>query len=144
MNGIIKEKVYIEQLLGFEDYEFPNHVYKLNKALYGLKQSPRAWYERLSKFLIDNEFTHGKVDTTLFLKKKDKNLLVVQIYIDDIILGGTMHFFVKNLQNSYKENSKWVWWRNLISSLDFKSNKKRKKFLLIKPNTLGKLLKGLI
>ena len=56
LNGIIKEEVYIEQPPGFEDYEFLNHVFKLNKAFYGLKQAPRAWYERLSKFLIENEF----------------------------------------------------------------------------------------
>ena len=57
LNSIIKEKVYIEQPLGFEDYEFSNHVFKLNKALYDLKQALRAWYERFSKFLIENRFT---------------------------------------------------------------------------------------
>ena len=68
-NGTIKEKVHVEQLSGFEDHQFSNHVYKLNKALYGLKQAPRAWYERLSKFLIENGFKKGNMDTTLFLKK---------------------------------------------------------------------------
>ena len=63
LNGTIKKKVYVEQPSSFEDYEFSNHVF--NKALYGLKQAPRAWYERLSKFLIDNEFECRKVDTTL-------------------------------------------------------------------------------
>ena len=77
--------------MGFESYKFSNHVFKLNKALYGLKQDPRAWYERLSKFLMDNEFKCEKVDTTLFLKKKDKHLLIVQIYVDDIIFGGIIH-----------------------------------------------------
>ena len=91
LNGTINEEVYIEQPSRFESYVFPNHVFKLNKALYGLKQAPRAWYERLSKFLMDNEFKCGKVDTTLFLKKKDENLLIVQIYVDDIIFGGTTH-----------------------------------------------------
>ena len=57
LNDTIKEKVYVEQLLRFEDHEFPNHVFKLNKALYGLKQAFRAWYERLNKFLIENCFT---------------------------------------------------------------------------------------
>ena len=51
LNGDLKEEVFVKQPLGFEDVELPDHVFKLNKAIYGLKQSPRAWYERLSKFL---------------------------------------------------------------------------------------------
>ena len=56
--------------LGFENPHFPNHVFKLSKALYGLKQAPRAWYERLSKLLIENDFNRGKVDTIFFIKVK--------------------------------------------------------------------------
>ncbi len=89
LNGYINEEVYVEQPPGFENHQYPNHVYKLNKALYGLKQAPRAWYERLSKFLLDHEFSRGNVDTTLFLKKKNKDILVVRIYVDDIIFGAT-------------------------------------------------------
>jgi hypothetical protein len=55
LNGFIAEEVYVEQPPGFENHEFPNHVFKLSKALYGLKQAPRAWYERLSGFLIERE-----------------------------------------------------------------------------------------
>ena len=77
LNGTIKEEVYVEQPPGFEDYKFFDHVFKLNKALYGLKQAPRAWYERLSKFLIENGFKRENVDTILFLKKEDESLLVV-------------------------------------------------------------------
>ena len=57
----------------------------MNKAFYGLKQAPRAWYERLSSFLLENEFTRGSVDITLFIKRDNKNFLIIQIYIDDII-----------------------------------------------------------
>ena len=56
LNGTIKEDVYVKQSSRFEDYEYPNHIFKLNKALYGLQQAPKTWYERLSKFLIDNDF----------------------------------------------------------------------------------------
>ena len=91
LNGTIKKKVYVEQPPSFKYHKFFYHIFKLNKALYGLKQAPRAWYERLSKFLIDNEFEHRKVDTTLSLKKKDESLLIVQIYVDDIIFCGTTH-----------------------------------------------------
>jgi len=67
----------------------PNHVLKLDNALYGLKQAPRAWYERLSKFLLDNGYKKGKIDNTLFLKSRGKELLIVQVYVDDIIFGAT-------------------------------------------------------
>ena len=63
--------------------------FKLKKSLYGLKQAPRAWYERLSKFLIYSGFKMGKIDTTLFIKPKDNDMLIIQIYVDDIIFGTT-------------------------------------------------------
>ena len=81
--------MFVEQQPGFESFNFPNHVFKLKKALYGLKQAPRAWYERLSKFLISSGFKMKKIDTTLFIKPKDKDMLIVQIYVDDIIFGTT-------------------------------------------------------
>jgi hypothetical protein len=89
LNGPIKEEVYVEQPPGFEDSEYPNHVYKLSKALYGLKQAPRAWYECLRDFLITNGFKVGKVEPTLFTKTLDSDLFVCQIYVDDIIFGST-------------------------------------------------------
>src|SRR3954470_22619925 len=87
LNGYIHEEVYVHQPPGFEDSMSPNHVFKLKKSLYGLKQAPRAWYERLSSFLLDNGFTRGKVDTTLFCKTFKKDILICQIYVDDIIFG---------------------------------------------------------
>jgi hypothetical protein len=89
LNGPIKEEVYVEQSPGFEDSEYPNHVYKLSKALYGLKQAPRAWYECLRDFFITNSFRVGKADPTLFTKTISKDLFVCQIYVDDIIFGST-------------------------------------------------------
>ena len=86
LNGFINEKVCVEHLPDFEDKELSNHVFKLSKALYGLKQAPRAWYERLSNFLIKNDFQRGMVDTTLFTKNFQNKLLIVQIYVDDIFL----------------------------------------------------------
>ena len=89
LNGFLNEEVYVHQPPGFINEKKPNHVFKLKKALYGLKQAPRAWYERLSSFLIENGFSRGKVDTTLFRKLQKDNLLIVQIYVDDIIFGAT-------------------------------------------------------
>jgi hypothetical protein len=88
LNGPIKEDVYVEQPPGFEDSEYPSHVYKLSKALYGLKQALRAWYECLRDFLITNGFKVEKADPTLFTKTIDKDLFICQIYVD-IIFGST-------------------------------------------------------
>ena len=77
LNGFIFEEVYVEQSPGFENNSLPNHVFKLTKALYGLKQAPRAWYDRLSTFFIEYNFTKGKVDTTLFIKNFKNNFLIV-------------------------------------------------------------------
>ncbi|GJX39783.1 putative ribonuclease H-like domain-containing protein [Tanacetum coccineum] len=85
LNGNLREEVYVSQPDGFVDKDNPNHVYKLKKALYGLKQAPRAWYDMLSSFLISQDFSKGSVDPTLFFHRDDKELLLVQIYVDDII-----------------------------------------------------------
>jgi len=77
LNGVREEEVFVKQLPGFEDLKHPNHVYKLNKSLYGLKQAPRAWYDRMSNFLIKNDFKRGQVDTTLFRRTLEKDILVV-------------------------------------------------------------------
>jgi hypothetical protein len=93
LNGPIKEEVYVEQLPSFESEEYPNHVYKLHKVLFGIKQAPRAWYECLRDFLIENGFRIGKADSTLFTRKMGKDLFVCQIYVDDIIFGYTNKSF---------------------------------------------------
>nr|GFB34347.1 retrovirus-related Pol polyprotein from transposon TNT 1-94 [Tanacetum cinerariifolium] len=87
LNGILKEEVY--EPLGFVSKQYPDHVYALDKAMYGLKQAPRAWYAVLSYFLIESGFQKGSIDTTLFIKKKGKHIMLIQIYVDDIIFGST-------------------------------------------------------
>ncbi|GKB66578.1 retrovirus-related pol polyprotein from transposon TNT 1-94 [Tanacetum coccineum] len=89
LNGILREEVYVSQPDRFVDQDNPNHVYKLKKALYGLKQAPRAWYDLLSKFLLSQEFSKGTVDPTLFIRRQGKDILLVQIYVDDIIFAST-------------------------------------------------------
>nr|GEZ94362.1 retrovirus-related Pol polyprotein from transposon TNT 1-94 [Tanacetum cinerariifolium] len=88
LNGDLKEEVYVSQPEGFVDPDHPTHVYRLKKALYGLKQAPRAWYDMLSRFLLDNSFSKGAVDPTLFTRKTRKHILLVQIYVDDIIFAS--------------------------------------------------------
>ncbi|GJR95139.1 retrovirus-related pol polyprotein from transposon TNT 1-94 [Tanacetum coccineum] len=89
LNGELKEEVYVSQPEGFVDQDKPSHVYKLKKALYGLKQAPRAWYDMLSSFLISQQFSKGAVDPTLFTRHAGNDLLLVQIYVDDIIFAST-------------------------------------------------------
>ncbi|GJS10909.1 putative ribonuclease H-like domain-containing protein [Tanacetum coccineum] len=87
--GTIKEEVYVHQTPGFVDPAHPNKVYKVVKALYGLHQAPRAWYETLSSFLLENGFRRGTIDKTLFIKKNKSDIMLVQVYVDDIIFGST-------------------------------------------------------
>ncbi|GKA15081.1 retrovirus-related pol polyprotein from transposon TNT 1-94, partial [Tanacetum coccineum] len=87
--GKIEEEVYVCQPLGFEDQDFPNRVYKVEKVLYGLHQAPKAWYETLSTYSLDNGFQRGKIDKTLFIRRDKGDILLVQVYVDDIIFGST-------------------------------------------------------
>ncbi|GJW42834.1 putative ribonuclease H-like domain-containing protein [Tanacetum coccineum] len=87
--GHIESGGYVYQPLGFVDPAYPNKVYKVIKALYGLHQAPRAWYETLSSFLMENGFRRGTIDKTLFIKKNSSDIMLVQVYMDDIIFGST-------------------------------------------------------
>ncbi|GJW17788.1 putative ribonuclease H-like domain-containing protein [Tanacetum coccineum] len=89
LHGTLKEDVYVCQPEGFIDADHPSHVYKLKKALYGLKQTPRAWYDEFSTFLLQNHFFKGTIDPTLFIRRFGDDILVVQVYVDDIIFGST-------------------------------------------------------
>ncbi|KAL6555899.1 hypothetical protein OROGR_005187 [Orobanche gracilis] len=89
LNGDLAEEVYVEQPQGFVNTEKGDQVYRLRKALYGLKQAPRAWYDTLSQYLTSNGFEKGAVDKTLFTVQEGDDLLMVQIYVDDIIFGST-------------------------------------------------------
>nr|GEX48236.1 putative ribonuclease H-like domain-containing protein [Tanacetum cinerariifolium] len=85
----IEENVYVFQPPGFEDPYLLNKVYKVLNALYGLHQAPRAWYETLSTYLLENRFRRGIIDKTLFIKKDKGDLLLVQVYVDDITFRST-------------------------------------------------------
>ncbi|GJY26599.1 putative ribonuclease H-like domain-containing protein, partial [Tanacetum coccineum] len=87
--GQIEKEVYVCQPPGCEDPYYPDKVYKVVKALYGLHQAPRAWYETLANYLLGNGFQRGKIDQTLFIKKQKGDILLVQVYVDDIIFGST-------------------------------------------------------
>jgi hypothetical protein len=94
MNEFLEEEVYVRQPLGFESVEFPHRVYRLRKVLYGLKQAPRAWYGHLRGFLFSKGFEMDKVDKNLFLLRQGNDILIVQVYVDDIVFCGSSHSLV--------------------------------------------------
>jgi hypothetical protein len=102
LNGVIQEEVYVRQPPGFKSPKYPDRVYKLSKALYGLKQAPRAWYDRLKTFLLEHEYVMEIVDKTLFTLNHGTDFLLVQIYVDDIIFGGSFHTLVFRFQEMMK------------------------------------------
>ncbi|GKD54110.1 retrovirus-related pol polyprotein from transposon TNT 1-94 [Tanacetum coccineum] len=104
LNGSLKEEAYVSQPKGFIDPEFSDDVYRLKKTLHGLKQAPRAWYDKFSSFLIQHGFTKGIVDPTLFTRRHGEDILLVQVYVDDIIFGSTNPDFSKRFANLMKNN----------------------------------------
>ncbi|WVZ84368.1 LOW QUALITY PROTEIN: hypothetical protein U9M48_031407, partial [Paspalum notatum var. saurae] len=115
LNGFIEEELYVRQPPGFESARFSDRVYKLRKALYGLKQAPRAWYARLKSFLLKSGFVMGSVDKTLFLLSRGSDTLIVHIYVDDIIFGGSSHALV----SSFAEQMSREFEMSLMGELQF-------------------------
>nr|GEU48738.1 hypothetical protein [Tanacetum cinerariifolium] len=76
----IEEEVYVSQPPGLIDPQFPNKVYKVEKALYGLHQAPRACYETLSTFLLQNGYRRGIINKNLFIKKEKDDIMLVQVF----------------------------------------------------------------
>nr|GEY08584.1 hypothetical protein [Tanacetum cinerariifolium] len=110
-----RKEVYICQPQGFEDPDYPDKVYKVVKALYGLHQAHRAWYETLANYILKNSFQRGKIDQTLFIKKQKGDILLVQVYVDDIIFGSTN----KELCKAFKKLMKDKFQMSLMGELTF-------------------------
>nr|GEX88167.1 uncharacterized mitochondrial protein AtMg00810-like [Tanacetum cinerariifolium] len=87
--GKIEEEVYVCQPPRFKNLDFSDKVYKVEKVLYRVHQAPRAWYETLSTYLLDNGFQRGKLNKTLFIKRYKGDIMLVKVYVDDIIFGST-------------------------------------------------------
>ncbi|KAL2517285.1 Integrase catalytic domain-containing protein [Abeliophyllum distichum] len=106
LNGILNEKVYVEQPKVFVDPYSPDHVFRLKKVLYGLKQAPLAWYERLTMFLLEQGYKRGGADKILFIKHFKNGLIVAQIYVDDIVFGSSLETkskeFATLMQNEFE------------------------------------------
>ncbi|KAH9782814.1 retrovirus-related pol polyprotein from transposon RE1 [Citrus sinensis] len=89
LNGNLTEKVYMSQLEGFIDLKRPESVCKLHKALYGLKQAPRAWFDKLKNSLMQWGFENSRFDSSLFMKKNKRSIILILIYVDDILITGS-------------------------------------------------------
>nr|GEW64041.1 uncharacterized mitochondrial protein AtMg00810-like [Tanacetum cinerariifolium] len=96
-------RVYVCQPLRFEDLGYPDKVYKMVKALYGLHQAPKAWYETLANYLLENGFQRRKIDQSFFIKKQKGDILLVQVYVDDIIFGSTNKKLSKAFEKLMKD-----------------------------------------
>ncbi|GKE30222.1 putative ribonuclease H-like domain-containing protein, partial [Tanacetum coccineum] len=103
----IEEEVYVCQSPGFMDLEFPDKVYKVEKSLYGLHQAPRAWYETLSTYLLDNGFYKGQIDKTLFIKRVKGDILLIMHKRFQMSLMGELTFFL-GLQVKQKEDGIFI------------------------------------
>jgi hypothetical protein len=118
-NGVLEEEMFVRQPPGFESEKFPHLVYKLRNALYGLKQAPRAWYGRLRGFLFERGFEMGKVDQTLFLLRQGRDILILQVYVDDIVFGGSSNSLVARFVDDMSKEFEMSMMGELQGSLVF-------------------------
>jgi hypothetical protein len=113
--GVIQDEVFVRQPPSFENPKYPNRVYKLSKALCGLKQAPRAWYARLKTFLLEHRYIMGSLDKTLLTLKHGNDILLVQIYVNDIIFSGSSHM----LESSFQEMIEKEFQMSMMGELTF-------------------------
>ncbi|XP_073266434.1 uncharacterized protein [Populus alba] len=97
LNGILLEEVYMEQPPGFSHPTLPSHIFHLHKSIYDLKQAPRAWYTRLSDYLISLGFRASNVDPSLFIYSDGHDLIYLLVYVDDLLLTGNNSTLLRHL-----------------------------------------------
>ncbi|GJW61585.1 retrovirus-related pol polyprotein from transposon TNT 1-94 [Tanacetum coccineum] len=139
--GKIKEEVYVCQPPGFEDPDFPDRVYKVEKALYGLHQAPRAWYETLSTYLLENRFQRGRIDKTLFIKRDQGDILIVQVYVDDIIFGSTKKKLCTEFEKMMHKKFQMSFMGELTFFLGLQVKQKEDGIFISQDNYMTKILK---
>ncbi|GKA89279.1 putative ribonuclease H-like domain-containing protein [Tanacetum coccineum] len=121
---VVGPRVYVSQPPGFVDPDHPKKVYKVVKALYGIHQAPRAWYATLSTFLDEHGYRRGTIDKTLFINKDKKDIMLVQVYVDDIIFGSTRKSWCDEFEALMKGRFQMSSMRELIFFLGLKVKQK--------------------
>nr|GEY29906.1 hypothetical protein [Tanacetum cinerariifolium] len=139
--GTIEEEVYVYEPSGFEDPDHPDKVYKVVKALYGLHQAPRAWYETLANYLLENGFHREKIDQTLFIKKQKGDILLVQIYIDDIIFSATNKDLCKSFEKLMKDKFQISSMGELTFFLGLRVKQKKDRIFISQDKYVAEILK---
>jgi hypothetical protein len=129
LNGVIQEEVYVRQPPGFENPKYPDRVYKLSNALYELKQAPQPWYTRLKTFLLEHGYVMMSVDETLFTLNHVPDFLLVQIYVDDIIFGGSSHTLASRFQGMMESEFQMSMMEELTFFLRYPSEANEARYL---------------
>jgi Reverse transcriptase (RNA-dependent DNA polymerase) len=102
LQGTLEEEVYINLPPGHRKENVPNFVCRLKKSIYGLKQSPRAWYGKLSNFLISCNFKISGADSSLFIKNNFNGITIVLVYVDDLIITGDNQVKIDGIKQDLK------------------------------------------
>lgn len=115
LNGELLEEVYVVQPEGYKNEQYPEKVYKLRKALYGLRQAPRAWNQRLDKYLESINFQRCPQEHGVYKKNTSKGILLIGVYVDDLIVTGS------NLEeiNKFKEQMQTEFSMNDLGKLSY-------------------------
>nr|GEY26902.1 putative ribonuclease H-like domain-containing protein [Tanacetum cinerariifolium] len=139
--GTIEEEVYVCHPPGFEDPDHPGKVYKVVKTLYGLHQALRAWYETLANYLLENGFQRGKIDQTLFIKRQKGDILLVQIYVDDIIFGATKKDLCKSFEKLMKDKFQMSLMGELTLFLGLQIKQKKDRLFISQDKYVAEILR---
>ena len=103
LHGELQEEVYLDQPPGYENMSHLDYVCRLRKALYGLKQAPRAWYDKIAEYLVTIGFRMSDADHSLYVRKSDKGIVVITIYVHDLIVGGDNEKEVEHVKSLLKQ-----------------------------------------
>eukprot|EP00253_Pinus_taeda_P025727 PITA_25727 len=141
LNGDLEKEVCIEQPDGFIVGNDPKFVCKLKKALYGLKQAPRAWYYHLDKYLHQQGFSKGSVDSNLYIKIDNDKLLILVVYVDDIIFGSNEEAMSQNFSLVMQKEFEMSLLGELIYFLGLQVQQNKDGIFLSQTKYLKKILK---